>query len=102
MSREFGSYAAGYFHTQMAYAAEDLASGRSDIARAWARFFDEFQHVAYSIASCEACDSGEYDPIMESIRRMAALQKALDEVKDYLAPFEDVMREAVRARSNQT
>ncbi len=96
MSREFGTYGGGYFHDRMNDAAGDLAGGNDGISKAWAKFFDEFRHVAYSIATSEAGDSAEYDPILETIRRMPALQKALDDVANYVQPFKDVSEHAVR------
>lgn len=99
MSREFGAYDGGYFHDRMRNAADDLAGGHDGISKAWARFFDEFQHVAYSIATSEAGDSAEYDPILETIRRLPSLQAALDGVKNYVQPFKDVAEQAVRDAS---
>lgn len=99
MSREFGTYGGGYFHERMNDAADDLAGGNDGISKAWAKFFDEFRYVAYSIATSEAGDSAEYAPILETIRRMPALQKALDDVANYVQPFKDVAEYAVRNAS---
>lgn len=96
MSREFGSYQTGYFHTQIETAANDALAGRAKITRLWGKFLEEFKHVAYSIATSEANNSAEDDPIMESIKRMPALQNRLVAIMAYLEPFERVAEEAVR------
>lgn len=100
MSREFGSYESGYFHTQMENAASDLARGGDELSRIWAGFFDEFQHVAYAIASSEAGDSSSDYPIFETMQRMKALKDRLRDVENFIAPFQSVAREAVR-RANE-
>ena len=96
MSREFGSYDSGYFHTQMENAASDLANGSDELSRIWAGFFQEFQHIAYAIASSEACDSGEDYPILETIQRMEALKRQLGRVEEFVKPYRAVAAAAVR------
>lgn len=96
MSREFGSYMSGYFHHQMQYAAEDCASGKDELTRLWGKFFEEFYHVAYQIANSEACDSGPDAPIIETIQRLPALKKHLDDIEKYTRTYKDCMEEAVR------
>ncbi len=96
MSREFGSYSAGYLHSQIENAADDLAGGRDAMTRAWAAFFRAFHPVAYAICSSEACDSGEDDSILETIKQLPELQAALDKVRAHVRPFEMVAQEAVR------
>lgn len=95
MSGEFGSYYQGYFHDQMQRAAEDCADGDCEITRLWGRVLAAFGPVAYDIANAEAGDSGEYAPIITSIKQMDAIKAALWEVKNYLYPFEQVMWRAV-------
>jgi len=96
MSREFGSYCNGYFHTQMSQAADDCRGGREQITRLWGDFLAEFAEVAYSISSCEASDSCVDDPIMQSLRSMPHLEKRLAMIRDYLEPFKRVAETAVR------
>ena len=96
MSREFGSYSSGYFHMQMENAADDCERGGHEITRRWGKVLRAFVPIAYAIANVEAADSGEDDPIMESIRQWEELQRAMDDVRDYLYPFKRVMEEAVR------
>lgn len=96
MSREFGSYASGYLHTQIECAADDLAGGRDATTRVWADLIKAFHPVAYAICSSEACDSGEYDSIMRSIEQMPALKAALAKAEAHIDPYRRVMEEAVR------
>lgn len=98
MSREFGSYMSGYFHSQIGYAVGDLAEGSHELTRLWGKWFEEFYPVAYAIASCEACDSGAYDPIMTTIQKLSALKQAMAAIKEYLRPFEDVIEVAIREK----
>lgn len=96
MSREFGSYVAGYFHDQIDTCAIDALNGRCEITRKWGAVLKALYPIAYSISSAETGDSGEYDPILKSIEQINNVRAALDEVQDYLQPFKDVAREAVR------
>jgi len=98
MSREFGSYMSGYFHSQIDYAAEDLAEGRSELTRLWGKWFREFYPVAYAIANFEAADSGLYDPIMATIKALPALKKAMVAIEEYIEPFDDVIEMAIREK----
>ena len=98
MSREFGSYYQGYFHTQIDQAAKDCLGGSHQITRLWGEFLQEFESISYSISSAEACDSGEYDPVLESIRKIPALTKKLDAIQRYLDPFRDVIRESIKEK----
>jgi hypothetical protein len=62
----------------------------------WGEFLEEFTPIAFAIASSEACDSGPDYPILENLKRMAALQACLSEVSKYLLPYQQVAEEAVR------
>jgi hypothetical protein len=95
MSREFGSYNAGYFDQQMRNAADDLRAGEDELSRVWAGFFDEFHHVAYAIASSEASDSGADYPIMETINRLPALKEAISRVEQHVMPYKRIAEIAV-------
>ena len=95
MSREFGSYYAGYFHAQMDTAASDCECADYEITRRWGKVLRAFAPVAYAIANVEAGDSGEDNPIMESIRQWPQIEQAMREVEDYLYPFRRVMEKAV-------
>ena len=102
MSREFGEYHnGGYFHEEIKNAADDCATGRDELTKLWGKFLDEFYHIAYQISNSEACDSGPYAPIIESINRMESLKDCLSKIDTYLDPFRDVMAEAVRDASNK-
>lgn len=96
MSREFGSYNGGYFHQQIDNCANDALAGRDELTRLWGQFLAEFSPIAYSIASSEACDSGEDDTIIETIARLSALQKRLYDVEKYVESYKRVAEEAVR------
>ena len=96
MSREFGSYMSGYFHTQIEYAADDCLCGRDGITRLWGEFLKAFYPVAYAISTSEACDSDVDYPIMECIRQMPELESRLKDISEYLRPFEDVIDEAIK------
>jgi hypothetical protein len=96
MSGEFGSYNNGYFHTQMETAAYDCTNGRDQLTKLWGKFLHAFVPVAEGISYSEAYDSGPDDPIVVNIRQLKALRAALDEIEDYLRPYERVMQQAVR------
>lgn len=96
MSREFGSCCSGYLHSQMLYAAEDCKGGRDELTRLWGSFLEEFYPVAYEICSSEAFDSGPDAPIMETIRRLPALQERMRAIEAYVTLFARVAEEAVR------
>lgn len=102
MSREFGEYGGGgYFHNKIADAADDAKGGRDQLTRLWGDFLEEFSNVAYSISTSEACDSGEYDPIMENIARMPQLNAILIKIGNYLEPYEEVARRAVEKATEE-
>lgn len=96
MSREFGSYHAGYFHYQMETAADDCLSGHDELTRLWGAFLREFAHVAYAIASSEANDSGPDYPIFETMERLPELKRRLAAIEAYTAPYRAVAEAAVR------
>lgn len=96
MSREFGSYSGGYFHTQMQYAADDCLSGKDEITRLWGKFFDEFKEIAYAIASSEASDSSADYPIFETIKRIDTIKKRIEEIENYCYVFDQVAKKAVQ------
>lgn len=96
MSREFGSYGGGYFHSKMNDAADDLASGRDDMTKLWGKFFDAFRDVAYAIASSEACDSSEDHTIVETIQHLPAMKAALTAIEHHVRVYDDVAKDAVR------
>lgn len=98
MSREFGSYVSGYFHSQIDYAAGDLAEGNGELTRLWGKWFREFYDTAYAIASYEAGDSGTYYPVITTIKALPALKQAMADIEEYLRPFERVMEEAIREK----
>jgi hypothetical protein len=98
MSREFGSDMSGYFHTQIQFAADDCESGNDELTRLWGEWFREFYHIAYAIASSEACDSGPDFPIYETIQAMPKLKKIMKCIENYTMPYQDVMRRAVREK----
>jgi len=98
MSREFGSYMSGYFHSQIDYAAEDLAEGKGELTRLWGKWFREFYPVAYAIANYEADDSGSYDPIITTIKALPALKQAMSAIEKYIEPFDDVIEAAIREK----
>lgn len=102
LSREFGSYMSGYFHSQIDYAASDLAEGKGELTRLWGKWLEEFYKIAYAIASYEADDSGMYDPIVTTIKTLPALRVAMAAIEEYLDPFEDVMEMAVREKVEDT
>lgn len=97
MSREFGSYDSGFFHTQIENAAGDLEGASDETSRVWAPFFRAFFPVAYAIASSEAGDSGEDASILETIKALPALQEALDAVKAHVAAYDAIAKAAVQA-----
>ena len=96
MSREFGSYTSGYFHYQMEVAAEDCKQGDYELTKLWGEFLAEFYDVAYAIASVEAGDSSPEDSILTTMRKMEGLQARLNDIKEYLKPFDRVAQVAVR------
>lgn len=95
MSREFGQQSRGYFHTQMAYAAEDCLGGTDELTRKWGEFLSIFEDIAYAIASSEAKDSGAYVPIIKTIELLPRLQAEVDKIAKYVAPFKQVADAAV-------
>lgn len=99
MSREFGEYSSGYFHQKIAGCADDCGGSRHELTKLWGEFLREFYDVAYAISSHEACDSGAAYPIMESVEKLPVLRKKLDQISSFLRPYQDVMEEAVRKKT---
>ncbi len=95
MSREFGSCDSGYFHYQMQNAASDCLAGCDELTRLWGSFFKEFEDVAYAIASSEAGDSGPDFPILETMRKLESIRKAIRDIEWYLKPFDLIATKAV-------
>ena len=102
MSREFGSYGGtGYFDSKIESVADDLAKGSCELTRLWGKWFEEFYDIAYAIANCEAGDSGAYDPILTTIKKLSALKQTMAAIEEYLRVFEDVMEEVVREKARE-
>ena len=108
MSGEFGSYQGGYFHSQIDTAATDLANGTLQTTRMWAPFFAAFRPVAEAIAYAEARDCSEAETIMETIKALPALKRALDDIdsamqtyRDVIRAYRDVIRATVEERLKQ-
>lgn len=87
MSREFGSWVSEYFHTQIETCADDALAGECEITRKWGSVLKAMEPIAYSIASAEAHDSGEYDPIMASIAHFDNVRIALEDIRQYLQTY---------------
>ncbi len=102
MSREFGSYANGYFHTQMVIAAQDCLDGKFEITRKWGGVLEEFKTIAFAISSAEAYDSFESEPILASIEKIGNIERKLEDLRKYLALFVMVSEEAVREHLKNT
>lgn len=97
MSREFGQYNNGYFHDNIRRAIEDLKEeSREEFHKEFIPLFEELYEIAWAISSVEAGDSGLYRSINETIERLPAVKKSLAKLEDYLEPYSEVAREAVR------
>ena len=97
MSREFGQYNNGYFHDNIRRAVEDLKDeAREGFHKEFIPLLEELYEIAYVISSVEAGDSGLYRSINETIERLPAMKKNLAKLEEYLEPYSEVAREAVR------
>ncbi len=96
MSGEFGSYERGYFYYQIETGANDCLNGRAEITRKWGKLLKDFSSIARAISWCEASDSGEYEPILESIKNLTSLKNDLTEIERYLKPYEECIKEAIK------
>lgn len=98
MSGEFGEYhIGGYFHDKIISCAEDCCDiSNKKITRLWGKILKNFEPIAHAIAWCEAGDTGQDNPIMESIYRMKAIKEGIEEIERYLSAFKDVAEKAVR------
>lgn len=96
MSREFGDHIGGYFDQKIFNASQDCKTSGCKLTNLWGEFLSIFHDVAYQIANYEACDSGLYAPIFESVSTIPLLRKKLDEIDAYLADYKRVAEEAVR------
>lgn len=101
MSREFGSYTSGYFHTQIRTAAEDCLGGGDKLTQLWGGVLRAFSEVAYAIASSEAGDSGPDFPIWRTITDMPGILAAIHDVQQYVEKYEKVAHLAVMAATRQ-
>lgn len=99
MSREFGSYTAGYFHQQIETAANDCLAGRDQLTKLWGEFLREFQPIAYAISSSEECDSGPEYPIMETMQHLPAMIKRMDNIEQFMNTYKRVAEEAVKKQA---
>lgn len=97
MSREFGIYGGcGYFHTKIESAANDCKEeGRLKLTRLWGKWLESFYDIARVTSSSEAGDSGEHEVILTTLFTLPKLELIMQEIKDYLAPFEDVIDHVV-------
>ena len=97
MSREFGEHSGGFFHQKIQGAAEDcLYESKNELTKLYGQFLVDFYEIAYKISSFEAYDSGFEAPITETIQRLPALKKRLQDIEDYIKPYKDVAEAAVR------
>ena len=95
-SKEFGSDRKGCFFEQIETAYEDCIDGSNNLTRLWGAVLKEFYPVSIAINQSESCYGNEAHSIMESMRQMAKIQSALNVVKQYLKPYDEVAEEAVR------
>lgn len=95
MSGEFGSCDRGYFHVQIAQAAEDCLQGRDTLTKLWGEFLKEFAPIAGDISYSEASDCSEAHAILENIKRKGALKNRLLDIEKYLSLFEEVSGKAI-------
>lgn len=97
MSREFGDYTGSMFFHEHVYAAiQDLKTADFSLHKEFLPLLENLYDVAYAISSVEAGDSGEYRSIMETISKLDAMYKNLDQIKDAVDPYKQVMEEALR------
>lgn len=97
MSGEFGEYlSGGYFATKLSSAALDACGGSLEITRLWGDVLDALATIGVDLGLAEACDSTEGAAIMSSIVHSGDVEKALEAVLAYLAPYREVARRAIQ------
>ena|ERR1019366_2997536 len=96
MSREFGSYESGYFHTQIETAAQDCLNGKDPLTKLYGEFLKEFSEIAYQISNSEAFDSGPEYPILATIERIGLLKSRLNDIEYFIEPYKRIAENAVR------
>jgi len=102
MSREFGEYQHGYFHDKIRSAAEDCRTESDNkLTHLYGELLEELYKIAYQISNFEACDSGFYAPVQETMQRMPALKAKLREIEEFVATYKDVADNAVRDYINE-
>jgi hypothetical protein len=101
MSREFGRCQGGYLHSQIEWAAEDLANGHLEVTRQWAGMMRTLYPVMYAICSAEEYDSGVDFAIFRSIEAIPQIREELTRIEAFLHPYERVIEEAVRRHATE-
>lgn len=81
MSREFGSYCAGYLWSQIQTAEADCAEGQYPLTRAFACVFSAIDPMTYALCSAEAGDSGEAEFAASVLRGLPNLRAQIDHIK---------------------
>ena len=103
MSGEFGEYnVQGYIDDQIASVARTCKYDGSGmrITKLWGEVFGELVCIAHEIAYAEECDTSEATAILESMKQLPNIQKALDNVRQYLKTFESVIEESIHRKEH--
>ena len=89
MSREFGEYDGGYFHTKLQRCCEDAEAGRTDGAKVIAALLNPLADMAYAVSSEEACDSGPDGTVQTFAESAPALRSAMHALEAFTEPARD-------------
>ena len=98
MSGEFGHHrGGGYFHEQVANAADDCSDlGNLQVTKNVGKILDSLVPIAEAVSWAEASDTIEADAILSVIKNISTLEKSVENLKQYIKPFEDVMKRAIK------
>ena len=96
MSGEFGSFDVGYIHTQVLQHSEDCLKSDHELTKLWGEFFKALHPMMHDLCWSEAGDSHFASVVEGCIRDLPELQKRLDDIKNFVKPYEDVAHNAIR------
>ena len=96
MSGEFGSDDRGYIHTQIDQHAEDCLRRDTELTKLWGELFKAMSPMTHIMCWYEAADSAYHSYVQVCIKELPELQKRLNNIKEFIKPFEDVANNAVR------
>jgi len=93
MSGEFGdNYSDRFFHNNLQEAVDGGMCAKLKTSKKWVAVLKEINRISTDISYAEASDTGEDDLIVESIKVLPQVKKALNDLEEHLELYDLVAK----------